>query len=214
MDYNPSNLILIAAFLGLIPLLVVLTTSFIKISMVLILARESLGVQQAPPNVLVYALSLVLSVYIMGGVFNKTYLAITADLQNPKLNPASLMSDIAMATNPLRDFLIKHSDDNEKSFFMSELKRFWPANEAMTVKKTDFLIIVPSFVVHEISQAFKIGFALYLPSLIIDIIISNILMALGMMMMSPVTISLPIKLLLFISIDGWNRIIHLLFNTY
>ena len=97
---------------------------------------------------------------------------------------------------------------------MSELKRFWPANEAMTVKKTDFLIIVPSFVVHEISQAFKIGFALYLPSLIIDIIISNILMALGMMMMSPVTISLPIKLLLFISIDGWNRIIHLLFNTY
>ena len=82
------------------------------------------------------------------------------------------------------------------------------------VKKTDLIILVPAFVVGELTQAFKIGFLLYLPAVIIDIVVSNILMAMGMMMMSPVTISLPIKLLLFIALDGWSRLIHALLGTY
>jgi type III secretion protein R len=191
-----------------------MTTCFVKISMVLIMARESLGVQQIPPNIVIYGLSLILSCYVMGPVYNKAYLSIEKDLVNNNLQISNLIEDYNVSAAPLKDFLYKFSSNEERSFFLTSLKQFWPNEMLQDITEKDLIILVPSFMVSEITNAFKIGFLIYLPSIIIDVIISNILMAMGMMMMSPVTISLPIKLLLFISIDGWSRLVHLLLNSY
>ena len=181
--------------------------------MVCIMTRESLGVQQVPPNLVLYSLSLILSFYIMGPIYNNTYKLVMQDfVANKPINPAELVASFQDTSRPIKTFLIKHANDNERIFFRQNLRRFW--GNGAEVKDDDFMILVPAFVITELTAAFKIGFLIYLPSVIIDILVSNILMAMGMMMMSPVTISLPIKLLLFISVDGWSRLIHALLNTY
>lgn len=213
---EPMPIVLVMAFFTIFPAFFVLTTSFIKISMVCILTRESLGTQQIPPNLVIYGLSLILSFYVMGPVYNQSYQAVMDDLnsQNMTIDSKTLIKDFQKSSDPLKNFLQKHSSPNEQEFFYKSLQQFWPKEMMQTVKKNDFIILIPSFVISELMQAFKIGFLIYLPSIIIDIIVSNILLAMGMMMMSPVTISLPLKLLLFISIDGWSRLIHALLGTY
>ncbi len=215
MNNDPVSLMFILFGLSLMPVIFVLTTSFIKIAMVCILTRESLGVQQVPPNIVIYGLSIILSFYIMGPVYNNTYTLLKTNLLNgTQITAPMLIEGFETSAKPVKDFLLKHSNRAERDFFYKSLKRYWTPEMLSTTQKDDFIILVPAFVVSEITQGFKIGFLLYLPSLIIDIVISNILMAMGMMMMSPVTISLPIKLLLFISVDGWSRLINLLMSTY
>ncbi|MES2615019.1 MAG: type III secretion system export apparatus subunit SctR [Bdellovibrionota bacterium] len=215
VSMDPIPIIFIMAIFSLFPMIFILTTSFIKISTVCFLTRESLGIQQIPPNMVIYGLSLVLSFYIMGPVYNKSYQAVMDDLANNKtMDSKALMADFQKSSAPLRTFLVKHTPNNERDFFYKSLKQYWTQDMLSTVQKDDFIILVPAFVVSELTQAFKIGFLIYLPSVIIDIIVSNILLAMGMMMMSPVTISLPLKLLLFISVDGWSRLIHVLLSTY
>lgn len=208
-------LIFIFAGLSLLPVFFVLTTSFVKIAMVCIMTRESLGVQQVPPNIVLYSLSLILSIYIMGPVYSNTYKLVMQDFAaNKAINPAELVASIQDSSKPIKNFLLKHANENERVFFRQNLQKFWGKDATTSIKDEDFIILVPAFVITELTAAFKIGFLIYLPSVIIDILVSNILMAMGMMMMSPVTISLPIKLLLFISVDGWSRLIHALLNTY
>lgn len=215
LNTDPVPLIFLMAFLTLIPIFFILTTSFIKISTVMILTRESLGVQQVPPNIVIYGLSLILSFYVMAPVYNNTYQAIKEDLNvKTQIKAKDLIDNFEKASEPLRTFLIKHTPPNEREFFYGALKQYWSPEMVSGIQKDNFLILVPAFVVTELTQAFKIGFLIYLPSVIIDIIVSNILLAMGMMMMSPVTISLPLKLLLFIAVDGWSRLIHVLLNTY
>ncbi len=214
MGNDPISIMIILALMSLIPIIFVLTTSFIKIAMVCILTRESLGVQQVPPNIVIYGLSLVLSFYIMGPVYNNTYKSLSSDILSGKpLTAQILVERFQTSSEPVRQFLIKHSERTQRDFFYQSLKRYWTPEMMADTKIDDFIIVVPAFVVSEITQGFKIGFLIYLPSVIIDIIISNILMAMGMMM-SPVTISLPVKLLLFVSIDGWSRLIKVLLSTY
>lgn len=215
MTNDPIGLIILMFGLGLIPIAFILTTSFIKIAMVCILTRESLGVQAVPPNIIIYSLSLILSFYVMGPVYNTTYKNLTSEvMENRQITPKLIISEFQTSSKPVKQFLIKHSSANERTFFYQSLKRFWSPEMLRDVKMDDLIILVPAFVVSELTEGFKIGFLIYLPSVIIDIIVSNILMAMGMMMMSPVTISLPIKLLLFISIDGWHRLIQALLGTY
>jgi len=215
MSNDPISMIIILGGLSLFPAIFVLTTSFIKISMICILTRESLGVQQVPPNIVIYGLSLVLSFYVMGPVYNTTYNSLTKTvLSGKQITPQVFMDNLSTSVQPVKQFLLKHSDRSERDFFYRSLKRFWTPEMMLDTKPDDFIILVPAFVVTELTQGFKIGFLIYLPSVIIDIIISNVLMAMGMMMMSPVTISLPIKLLLFISIDGWTRLINVIMSTY
>lgn len=212
---DPIPIIFIMAIFTLFPVIFILTTSFIKISTVCFLTRESLGVQQIPPNMVIYGLSLILSFYIMGPVYNKSYQAVMDDLNaNKTMDAKTIMADFQKSSAPLKTFLLKHTPLNERDFFYKSLKQYWTQDMMSSVQKDDFIILIPSFVVSELTQAFKIGFLIYLPSVIIDIIISNILLAMGMMMMSPVTISLPLKLLLFIAVDGWSRLIHVLLSTY
>ncbi len=215
MSNDPIGMMIFLSLLSLAPVIFTLTSSFIKISMVCLLARESLGVQNVPPNIVIYGLSLIISCYVMGPVYNNSYMAISDDMANNQVITSQvLIQDFQKSSKPIKEFLNKHSTINDKEFFYQSLQQFWNKDMLTNVKKDDFIILIPAFTISELTQAFKIGFLIYLPSVIIDIIVSNILMAMGMMMMSPVTISLPIKLLLFISLDGWSRIIHVLLASY
>lgn len=212
---DPIGILVLLAGLGLLPIFFVLTTSFIKISMVLILTRESLGVQQIPPNIVIYGLSLILSFYIMGPVYNNSYQSLHNNIDSDvPITGKVLIENYDHSSASIKKFLINNSDKNERIFFYNSLKKCWTPEMMSTVKNDDLIILVPAFMVSELTQAFRIGFLIYLPSIMIDIIVSNILMAMGMMMMSPVTISLPIKLLLFISLDGWSRLIKVLLGSY
>jgi type III secretion protein R len=215
MSMDPIPLIFIMAMFSLFPIIFILTTCFIKISTVCFLTRESLGVQQIPPNIVIYGLSLILSFYVMGPVYNQSYQGIMNDLNSHKtMDSKTLIDNFQKSSAPLKTFLSKHTPVTEQDFFYKSLQQYWTRDMLQSVQKDDFIILIPAFVVSELTKAFKIGFLIYLPSVIVDIIVSNILLAMGMMMMSPVTIALPLKLLLFISIDGWSRLLHVLMSTY
>lgn len=211
IDNSPINAIFLISLLSILPIIFVMTSSFIKISMVMLLTRESLGVQQIPPNIVIYSLSLVLSFYVMGPVYNNTIKAMSTTA--PTTGNA-LLEAISASTQETKKFLLHQTPRPQQQFFYQSLKEFWTPEMMKHVQADDLVVLVPAFMVSEITKAFKIGFLIYLPSVIIDIIVSNILMAMGMMMMSPQTISLPIKLLLFITLDGWARLIHALLGSY
>ena len=122
--------------------------------------------------------------------------------------------EAGQAREPLRMFLLKHSDRKERVFFAQSAKKLWQNDTAQRLKDSDLVVLIPAFTVHELASAFKIGFLIYLPFVIIDLIISNILLAMGMMMVSPMTISLPFKLLLFVLVNGWTKLIHALVLSY
>ena len=177
------------------------------------MARDSLGVQQIPPNIVIYGLALILSFYVMGPIYNSTYQAVSQQFTtNQTVNANQLFTNLQESSKPIKAFLLSHAKTEERVFFFQSLKHFWKKDNL--ARTDDFMVLIPAFVITELTAAFKIGFLIYLPSVLIDILVSNILMAMGMMMMSPVTISLPIKLLLFVSVDGWSRLIHALLNTY
>lgn len=131
-----------------------------------------------------------------------------------KMDTARLLSLVEAGKEPLRTFLIKHSSDNERGFFLRSAQRLLPPARRGDLSVDDFIVIVPSFTVSELTAAFQIGFLIFLPFLIIDLVVANILLALGMMMLSPTTVSLPFKLLLFVLIDGWAKLVHGLVLTY
>ena len=115
---------------------------------------------------------------------------------------------------PLRTFLIQHSSDSERAFFLRSVQRMLPPERRAELTPDDFIVIVPAFTVSELTAAFQIGFLIFLPFLIIDLVVANILLALGMMMLSPTTVSLPFKLLLFVMVDGWNLLVGSLVNSF
>jgi len=238
-QFDPITLIVILALLALVPLAAVMMTSFLKIAIVMSLVRNALGVQQVPPNMALYGLALVLSAYVMGPVINQAgrelRAAVTPAAQTagpsafqpgvpsmpsmPALTPPTdrmetLMEAGARAAEPLRAFMLKNSRPEQRDFFVRTARQLWGDDQARDLKEGDFLVLVPSFLVTELTEAFQIGFLLYLPFVVIDIIVSNILLAMGMMMVSPVTISMPLKLFLFVMVDGWTRLIQGLVLSY
>jgi type III secretion protein R len=131
------------------------------------------------------------------------------DVKNPALQVA-----IEDAFTPFKAFLIKHSSEQERRFFVQTTKKIWPKKYSDKMTEDNLLILVPSFLISELTSAFQIGFLLYLPFIIIDLIISNILISMGMIMVSPIIISLPFKVLLFVLVDGWVRLVHGLILSY
>jgi type III secretion protein R len=126
----------------------------------------------------------------------------------------SMLQAADAAKEPLRDFLLKHSRPVERAFFLKTAQKALKPDQAAQLTERDFLVVVPAFTVSELSVAFEIGFLIFLPFIVIDLVISNILMAMGMMMLSPTTVSMPFKLLLFVLIDGWVKLTHGLILTY
>ncbi len=210
---DPLYLIPILAGLSLLPFFAVMMTSYVKLVVVLSLLRNALGVQQIPPNMVINGLAIILSLYIMNPVITQMHAAVS-QVDFTKKDTATFSKAAGALKTPVHDFLLRHSKDRERAFFVDSARRMWPPEQAASVTPDDILILIPSFVVSELTSAFQIGFLLYLPFIAIDLIVSNILLAMGMMMVSPMTISLPFKLLLFVLLDGWARLIHGLVMTY
>lgn len=212
-QFTPSSALLTIIVVALAPFVAVMVTSFTKMVVVLSLLRNALGLQQVPPNVVLNGLALVLSMYVMYPVGS----AMSAKLQgidNIGSNTTSMLKAADTAKEPLREFLIKHSRPVERAFFLRTAQKALGPQQAASLTERDFLVVVPAFTVSELSVAFEIGFLIFLPFLVIDLVISNILMAMGMMMLAPTTISLPFKLLLLVLLDGWARLVHGLVLTY
>lgn len=212
-SFDPIALAVALALIALVPTVVVASTTFLKIAVVMSLLRNALGIQQIPPNLALYGLSLILTVYIMAPVgqeIHRQYLSQPGSM----VAAEKMIGAVTKGSEPLREFLIKHSDREQRSFFLRAARQMWGEKMSADLKESDFIIVVPAFMVTELVSAFKIGFLLFLPFVIIDLVISNILLAMGMMMVSPVMISLPLKLFLFVMVDGWTRLIQGLVLSY
>lgn len=221
--FQTDSFALLAVLIGmsLVPFLAMIATSYLKIVVVMQLIRNALGIQSIPPNMVINALAMILSFYIMAPVVGASWDLLREGLKDNK--PEVLyQTDLAVrAVEPFRDFLVKQSDERQVAFFARTAERLWATTDEATgepvptvVDSKSFFVLVPAFCVSELTRAFQIGFLVYLPFIAIDIIISNILLAMGMMMVSPVTISLPFKLLLFVMVNGWTLLIQGLVQSY
>ena len=212
-EFTPSSALVTVVLVALAPFVGVMVTSFTKIIVVLSLLRNALGLQQVPPNVVLNGMALVLTVYVMLPV-GLEMAERARTVPNPAGSTQGMMSVADAAKEPLRDFLVKHSTPAQRAFFLKTAQKNLTPERAAQLTERDFVVVVPAFTVSELSAAFQIGFLIFLPFLVIDLIIANILMAMGMMMLSPTTISLPFKLLLFVLVDGWVKLSHGLVLSY
>jgi type III secretion protein R len=215
-NLSPALILTLVVGLALAPYIAVMVTAFTKLVVVFSLLRNALGLQQTPPNIVMNGLAIILSVYVMYPVgLEMAEAAKPAFAQSQqRLAAGDLFSAAERAKEPLRRFLVKHTADSERVFFLETAQRMLPEPKRATVTRDDLIVVVPAFTVNELARAFRIGFILFLPFLVIDLIVANILQALGMVMLSPITISLPFKLLLFVLLDGWSKLIHGLVLTY
>jgi type III secretion protein R len=227
-SFSPALVIATVVGLALAPFVAVMVTSFTKIVVVISLLRNALGLQQTPPNVVINGLAIILSIYVMYPVILDTMADIqaggpnTAQVQgqggappaSEKMTVDRLGQMINIGKEPLRRFLIKHSHERERVFFLESAKRLLTPQQQLGLGADDFIVVTPAFTVSELTEAFQIGFLLFLPFVVVDLIVSNILLALGMMMLSPTMVSLPFKLLLFVILNGWAKLIHGLVATY
>lgn len=210
---NTFGILFLLFALSLAPFIMMSVSSFIKLVVVFSIIRNALGLQQVPPNMVVNALAMILSIYVMAPVLEDAYNKVQAgnfDYQQKE----GLIGAFEAGSKPFKTFLLKHSSDEDRAFFIRTAKHLWPEEKARDLSHDSLLVLIPAFTVTELTVAFKIGFLLYLPFLVIDLVISNILLALGMMMVSPMTISLPFKLLLFVMVNGWSNMIHGILLTY
>jgi len=193
--------------LALAPSLVLMMTSFTRILIVLHFLRQAMGTQQVPPAQLVVALALILTFFVMQPTLNavndnalKPYMAKTIDQKTALQN----------ATQPFKDFMLRQVRERDLALFVNLSGQPRPANPS----EISLGVLVPSFVISELRIAFQIGFVLYLPFLIIDMVVSSILLAMGMMMLPPVMVSLPFKILLFVMVDGWYLVVESLVKSF
>lgn len=217
---SPVNTMMLLGALAITPFLLMMVTSFVKIAVVLSLLRTAIGVQQAPPNQVITGLAVVLSIYVMAPVAMQSY-----ELALPSINAMEAGETDATLTNylelveesssPIRTFLVHHSDPAHRAELAEIARSMHPAKSPKEgIQDEDFQVVIPAFVLTELREAFIIGFLLFLPFIIVDLVVANVLLSLGMHMLSPTTISLPFKLLLFVLVDGWYLIVKGLLLGY
>jgi type III secretion protein R len=205
----------VIAGLSLLPFAIMLLTSYIKVVIVLSLLRNALGVQQAPPNQILNGIALLISIYVMFPTGVAMYNAASSYIKEnePKVlwsGPSAefIINVVDKAKEPLRTFLQKNTTPKHLSGFYQLAYKSFPAEYRKDLKPNDFIVLIPSFITSQLKAAFEIGVLIYLPFFVIDLVTSNILLAMGMMMLSPLTIALPLKLLLIVMVDGWTLIIQ------
>lgn len=205
---------LIAAILiSFLSFAVISLTSFAKISIVLTILRNAMGLQQSPPNIVLYSIALILTVYIMSPTIGGIYSALERrDFQLLTFEDYSMSFEIAK--DRISSFLLKHTDPRHMSILHETASKLWNPDEIRQVKETDFIIIVPAFSLSEMTAAFRIGFLIYIPFLAVDIAVTCIILAMGVSQVQPTVIATPLKLFLFVSIDGWNKMMNGLILTY
>jgi type III secretion protein R len=214
-NFSPDllSIIIVVSLVGLLPFAVVTMTSFLKISVVLFLLRNALGVQQSPPNLLLYGIALILTVYVTTPVVTE----MANNLQSEVVDFSTadgVRSALDRVTPPLKTYLARFADEKERDFFVNAAASVWAPEPAPKLSNDDLLVLVPAYVSSELTRAFQIGFLLYLPFLVIDLIVSNVLMAMGMSMVSPTLISVPLKIFLIVAIGGWSRLMQGLVMSY
>lgn len=203
---NPQNyvfsiqLLLLLTILTLAPSLLIMMTGFTRILIVLSFIRNALGLQQTPPNQVIIGLALFLTFFTMA--------PIASEINNDSIQPfirEEITQDVAIerAINPIRSFMFKQTRDKDLGLFLN-MKGIGSVGELDEIPTH---VIIPAFIISELKTAFQIGFIIYIPFLVIDMVVASTLMAMGMMMLPPVIISLPFKILLFILVDGWNLIV-------
>lgn len=218
---NPVGTVILLGLLSLLPFLLMMTTSFLKFSVVFSILRSAMGTQQIPPTPVIMGLSIILTVYVMAPLGSRVYQQIQPDLErNTRADLISaegargILSVVDKATPELKAFLKKHAHPKETRLFLTWGKRMGPPDWKENLKEDDLIVLIPAFAISELTEAFAIGFLIFLPFLVIDMVVSNILLAMGMHMLSPVVVSLPFKLLLFIMVDGWSLLSQGLLQGY
>jgi len=223
MTQNPVVLIGTLALASLVPFILAAGSCFIKFSVVFSLLRNAIGLQQVPSNLTLNGLALIMSAFVMMPIINQAQ-QYYHENQVDFANPASTQAFFEEGLAPYRRYLARYADPDLVNFFSSlrdaQLREdpnetysspgtrssdYEP--EPVDIEQASLMTLLPAYALSELKSAFKIGFYIYLPFLVIDMLVSNILLALGMMMMSPITISLPIKLILFVLMDGWNKVV-------
>ena len=218
---RPVVMVALLAALALLPFVLVMMTSFVKIAVVLSILRNAIGSPQVPPTMVVTGLAFVLSLVVMAPVGSQVYAEVGstldrgagASLTSPQAADAMLRA-ASGAKEPVRAFLARHAHARERALFVDLARRMRPPAERDQVKDDDLTVLTPAFVTSELKEAFAIGFLLFLPFLVIDLLCANVLLSLGMHMLSPTTVSLPFKLLLFVLVDGWALLTRGLVLSY
>ncbi|MFH2004967.1 MAG: type III secretion system export apparatus subunit SctR [bacterium] len=217
---SPTLIVIALAALSLLGFAMVMLTSFVKIAVVLSVLRSAIGTPQIPPTMVVTGLALVLSAFIMSPVVHQTVRIAKPELEQIRQAGSAtqqverFLDAGKRAASPLRAFLVKHAHARDRATFLSLSRRLHEPQDRATIKSDDFLVLVPAFLTSELKEAFLIGFFLFVPFLVIDLVVSNILLALGMHMLAPTTISLPFKFLLFVLVDGWHLLTRGLLAGY
>ncbi len=218
---NVVTMLSVITLLALLPFIVLLLTSYTKIVIVLSLVRSALGVQQAPPNQVLNGIAILMTIYVMfpTGVAmydaGKDFLLKEAPRELFTANTAAYIVDVIDKSKaPLQNFLKRNMVTSHQSNFYRLAYRSLPEEYRKDLTPNDFIVLIPAFITSQVKGAFEIGVLIYLPFFVIDLVTSNILLAMGMMMLSPLTIALPLKLLLIVMTDGWTLIIQGLVLTY
>lgn len=196
----PIQTLLVLTGLSFLPAMLMMMTGFTRIVIVLSLLRQALGTQSAPPNQVIIGLSMFLTLFVMGPTLDKVY----ADAYKPYATSQITFEEaVERGEAPLRQFMLKQTRQSDLAMF-ARLARLDPA---LKTEQAPLRVLVPAFVTSELKSAFQIGFLIFIPFLVIDMVVASVLMSLGMMMLSPVLVALPFKLMLFVLADGWNLLL-------
>lgn len=201
------KIILLLSILSIVPTILVATTSFLRIIIVLSMLRHAIGMQDTPPNSALISIAIFLTLFSMQPVWNKINDTAWAPFQANKI---SLETGLSEGVKPLREFMIRQTREQDLAL-MVDLSDSETPNSMADIETTK---LIPAFMLSELRSAFQIGFMIFLPFLLIDLVVASILTSLGMMMVPPITISLPLKILMFILIDGWNLVVKSLMSSF
>ncbi|MGI9383159.1 MAG: flagellar type III secretion system pore protein FliP [Methyloligellaceae bacterium] len=201
------QLIALITILSLAPSILVMVTSFTRIIVVLSLLRTAIGIQQSPPNSVMMSLALFLTAFVMGPVFQQSYDTAVKPLIN---NEIELNQAFERASKPFQGFMLHHVRDKDLGLFLDLAGTERPKSQ----EEVSLRVLVPAFMISELKRAFEIGFLLFVPFIVIDMVVASVLMSMGMMMLPPVIISLPFKLIFFVLVDGWHLVAGSLVQSY
>ena len=206
-DLSPViQLLMVMAMFSFLPFMFVCMTSFLRYAIVFGLLKQALGAQQVPPPIVLVGLSVILTFYTMGPVFQQMYEVGS----KPYEKNGNIVMAIAEGSKPLKEFMLKQTRENDLAFFVQLARKEAPKN----IEEVTIFEVAPAYILSELKTAFEIGFIIFIPFIVLDLVIANVLLALGMFMLSPTIVSLPFKLLIFIAVDGWGLIVNGLVGSF
>ncbi len=206
-NMNPVlQMLIVMTLFSLIPFVFCCMTSFLRFVIVFSMLKTAMGTQQVPPSIVIIGLAMILTFYTMGGTFQKMYEMGSVPYQKNQ----NMIEAINEGSKPLKEFMMKQTRESDLAFFVEMTQKTPPKSpDEITVWQ-----VAPAFIISELKTSFEIGFIIFVPFIVLDLVVANILLALGMFMLSPTIISLPFKLLIFIAVDGWALIVQGLVTSY